>query len=442
MVTKDKLPYWQRRSIDQEEYMQRGIDPVQTKIAKAYLQAQEYLTVEINKLFRRAKLKTDMTTDELKRALNAPVNQSEIAEYQRLANAIKTPELADFAKEQLNMLAFKHRITRLEDLRAKSWLVAKQIADIEYREQTDFYIEEIHKAYRSSVAEDVIQRLESKGVAVETWNKAKRSHDVTIEVWNADKENTGHEFKELSTSATRNVLSTHWKGSNYSKRIWQDTDALANRLEELFTVEALTGMSEQEMARKIADEFKTSIFVANRLIRTEANHLSNQGRLRAWIDRGVERYMIVAVLDLRTSKICRGQDGKVYFVKDAQAGVNFPNFHVFCRSIAVAYYGYRSTIGQRTVRDPLGGANFIMERTANYNEWMDALLKRYSQAEIDLQKRKIKNATRDNKERRQMVDVLGKSAPRTIDAYQKMKYENKKEWNKLRKLYRERVEGL
>ena len=393
-MAKKKIPYWQLRQVDQEEYMQRGIDPVQSKITKAYLTAQKYLTDEVNKLFKRAQLRTDMTEAELKRALNATVRPEELLEYQRLAKSIDVPEVAEQAKQQLNALAFKHRITRLEDLRAKSWLVAKQIANIEYKEQTSFYIEEIHRSYRDAVAEDVIQKLESKGIAVESWNRAKKSRDIVIEVWNQDKEHNGHEFKELSTKETRNILETNWKGSNYSKRIWKDADALAKRLEELFTVEAMTGMSQREMVQIIAKEFQTSIYVADRLIRTEANYVSNQARLKGWIDRGFDKYMLVAVLDLRTSSICKKQDGEVYEVEKARVGVNFPSFHPYCRTIAVAYHGRRSVTGQRTVRDPLGGKSFIMKRSDNYNDWMNALLQRYSQEEIDKQKKEILKANR------------------------------------------------
>lgn len=439
MAKKQKLPYWQMRNVDQEEYMQRGIDPVQSKIAKAYLQAQKYLTDEVNKLFSRARLTTNSTEAELKRALNVSVSPSEVLEYQRLAKSIETPEIAEQAQKQLNILAYKHRITRLEDLRAKSWLVAKQVADIEYQEQTDFYIKEIHKSYRYATAEDVIQRLEDNGVAVQTWNRAKRSGNVPIEVWNQDKKHNGHEFKELSTKETKNILETHWKGSNYSERIWKDTDTLAKRLEELFTVEAMTGMSNQDMARTIAKEFETSIFVANRLIRTEANYVSNQAKLKAWKDRGVEKYMIVAVLDLRTSSICRKWDGKVHKVADAEVGVNFPPGHPHCRSIAVAYYGYRSTIGQRTVRDPIGGGTFIMKRDQNYNDWMNALLERYSHEEIETQKKKIKHLSRDNKDYKRLKDVVGKDAPESLDDYQNIKYNNGRDWQLTKLDYQRRV---
>lgn len=436
MADKKKLSYWERRNVNREEYLQRGIDPVQSKIAKAYLQAQKYLIDEVNKLFKRARLKTDMTEEELKKALNVAVTPNEILEYQRLAKQIETPEIAEQAKKQLNALAYKQRITRLEDLRAKTHLVAKQIANVEYQQQTNFYIDAIHDSYREAVAEDVIRKLEERGVEVETWNKSRNK--VTIEVWNqADK----HEFKELPTQATKNILESHWKGSNYSKRIWKDTDKLAQRLEELFTVESMTGMSDQEMSRKIAKEFQTSIGVANRLIRTEANYMAGQAKLKAWKDRGVEKYKLVVVLDLRTSDICQKKDkeNKVYLVSEAivnGAEGNYPPFHPFCRTIAIAYYGERTNKGYRTARDPISGEIFKLPRSATYDDWMNKLKEQYSDDEIALQKTKIKNIQKDNADYRRLKDVLGaKNSPKTLDEYQNIKYNDSNKWDELKKTY-------
>ena len=69
---------------------------------------------------------------------------------------------------------------------------------------------------------------------------------------------------------------------------------------------------------------------------------------------------------------------------------------------------------------------------------MEKLLESYSKEEIALQKKKILNATKDNAERRQLVGILGKEAPRRIDAYQKLKYENRTEWLKLRRKYQQK----
>ena len=53
---------------------------------------------------------------------------------------------------------------------------------------------------------------------------------------------------------------------------------------------------------------------------------------------GVEKYQLVATLDLRTTEICISLDGKVFFVKDYERGVTAPPFHINCRTTTVPYY--------------------------------------------------------------------------------------------------------
>ena len=156
----------------------------------------------------------------------------------------------------------------------------------------------------------------------------------------------------------------------------------------------MTGMSEFEMAKAIATEFDRSIGVAQRLIRTEANYMANQAKLKAWRDRGVKEYRLIAVLDLRTSEICQKKDGKIYLVSEAvvngEAGT-YPPFHPWCRTVAVAIIGKRSLTGKRIAHDPISGKTITMEQRETYDDWMNKLKQRYSKKEIELQKKKLRN---------------------------------------------------
>lgn len=57
------------------------------------------------------------------------------------------------------------------------------------------------------------------------------------------------EFKRMSTSQVDKVMHMNWLGSNYSKRIWKNTDLLADTLKDLFTAQAMSGMSHRDMQR-------------------------------------------------------------------------------------------------------------------------------------------------------------------------------------------------
>lgn len=68
---------------------------------------------------------------------------------------------------------------------------------------------------------------------------------------------------------------------------------------------------------------------------TETNYIANQAELDGYKECGLERYEFSAHLDNRTSEICAEMDGKVFDLKDAQAGTNLPPMHPFCRSSTV-----------------------------------------------------------------------------------------------------------
>lgn len=408
MPKKQDDSYWLDRGIKQEKKINDAAKQVEQKIIVAYRQAQSYLTRQVRKLFSRAKQRSGMDEGETRALLNQTVQPDELVELRKLADDVSHPELQESARKRLNGLAFKERITRAEDLKAKSFLVSKQIASVQLDKSTEFSIDVIHDSYNETTAETIIRQVEQTksdqiisvrngkkhGSKIEA-SKQTQKRDVPIEVWNdPDIRSTDYEFKELSTKYTKNILDSHWHGSNYSKRIWKDTEALAKRLEELFTVESMTGMSEFEMAKAIATEFDRSIGVAQRLIRTEANYMANQAKLKAWRDRGVKEYRLIAVLDLRTSEICQKKDGKIYLVSEAvvngEAGT-YPPFHPWCRTVAVAIIGKRSLTGKRIAHDPISGKTITMEQRETYDDWMNKLKQRYSKKEIELQKKKLRN---------------------------------------------------
>ena len=408
MPKKQDDSYWLDRGIKQEKKINDAAKQVEQKIIVAYRQAQSYLTRQVRKLFSRAKQRSGMDEGETGALLNQTVQPDELVELRKLADDVSHPELQESARKRLNGLAFKERITRAEDLKAKSFLVSKQIASVQLDKSTEFYIDVIHDSYNETTAETIIRQVEQTksdqiisvrngkkhGSKIEA-SKQTQKRDVPIEVWNdPDIRSTDYEFKELSTKYTKNILDSHWHGSNYSKRIWKDTEALAKRLEELFTVESMTGMSEFEMAKAIATEFDRSIGVVQRLIRTEANYMANQAKLKAWRDRGVKEYRLIAVLDLRTSEICQKKDGKIYLVSEAvvngEAGT-YPPFHPWCRTVAVAIIGKRSLTGKRIAHDPISGKTITMEQRETYDDWMNKLKQRYSKKEIELQKKKLRN---------------------------------------------------
>lgn len=442
--------YWLQRNIDNEEAMHRLLDPKEKIILNAYDQAQVYLEKQVSKIYKRYLNKSGLEEYEVKKILNTKAPVSELTELQRLSKKITDEEVKKEVNNYLTGLAAKHRITLLEDLKAKSFLVVKDILDVQLDVQTDFYIDVIHEAYDEAAHEAIIGQTEKEiELSKKEYPKYKATRsselleirdtesDKVIRKIKLEPDEKIPEFKELSTKYVKNILESDWKGSNYSKRIWKDTDALAERLEELLTVQNLTGMSEREMSNALAKEFETSMYVARRLTRTEANYMAGQAKIKSWKEHGVEKYIIIAVLDFRTSKICRKQDGKIYNVKDAKVGETYVPFHVFCRSIAAAYFGKRTLDGKRTAIDRITGETMDISQRTNYKEWEKMLIKKHGKSDVEKAKKMIKNHKADLNQFRRYKNVLKDKAPKTLDEFQEIKYSNQTEYEKLKKLYRE-----
>lgn len=197
MPKKQDDSYWLDRGIKQEKKINDAAKQVEQKIIVAYRQAQSYLTRQVRKLFSRAKQRSGMDEGETRALLNQTVQPDELVELRKLADDVSHPELQESARKRLNGLAFKERITRAEDLKAKSFLVSKQIASVQLDKSTEFYIDVIHDSYNETTAETIIRQVEQTksdqiisvrngkkhGSKIEA-SKQTQKRDVPIEVWN------------------------------------------------------------------------------------------------------------------------------------------------------------------------------------------------------------------------------------------------------------------
>lgn len=453
-MAKKKMSYWELRNILDEEKMHRSLDSKEAVIINAYLKGQKYLSNEVQKIYKRYLNKTGLSENEVKKILNTSIAPDALVELQSLVKTVKSPDIKKQVQNYLTGLAVKHRITRLEELKAKSYIVSKQIADVQLRTSTDFYIDVIQDSYKTASVESIIGQTEKsfslyddgkyKSIDIidgklqldilDDSNKVVKSIDLI-------KDSPVKEFKELSTKYVNNILESDWKGSNYSKRIWNDTDLLAKRLEEMFAVKEMTGMSERDMSKELAKEFGTSISVAKRLVRTEANYVAGQAKLKGWKEHGVTHYILLAVLDLRTSIICKEKDSQIHEVAKAICNGkfgNYPPFHPWCRTIAVAYFGKNSLNGKRIANDPISNKTFSISQSDGYKKWEELLLAKHGQANFDLQKKKVKQYKVDLIQFNKYRKILGKDLlPKTLDDFQNLKYTDKEKWNEILKLLKQ-----
>lgn len=139
-------------------------------------------------------------------------------------------------------------------------------------------------------------------------------------------------FDLIPESRVKAILSTNWSGQMFSQRVWDNTNALADGLKHDMLVGIMAGKSEQHMADDIMNRCSVGAFEARRLVRTETTCVANMAELDGYKKLDIDEYEFSACLDSRTSDLCRELDGKVFKRNSAQAGVNLPPMHPFCRS--------------------------------------------------------------------------------------------------------------
>lgn len=456
---KDNLGYWERRAIEQDSDMHKALNKPEQVINKAHLAASNWLTDQVNQIYRRYFSAPNMTEAQAKKILNGTVSNSEIVQLIQLIKDTKSKAVKKQLQQFISAYAAKSRITQFELLKAKVEIVSKQVAQVEQDQMDKFFIPQIQQAYDQAAVEAVIGQtthdvqlhypdavpniptIDEQTPTVEFIDPKTNETVKTVELV-PDKPIT--EFKRMSTSQVDKVMRMNWKGSNYSKRIWKNTDLLADQLKELFTAREMSGMSERDMAKALQERFEVSMFNARRLIRTEAAFVSNQARLMGWRENGVKSYVLNAVLDERTSKICRLKDGKHFPIEDAVCDGpdgNYPPFHSFCRTVAVAYFGKDTFVGHHLVNNPIGHS-FEMPAGTTYQQWEKALINKYGGRDnYDRLLAEKQSETEDRALFDQYTPILGDDMTKDFQAWQDLRYNGGRDWQ-LTKLDYQRKERL
>lgn len=92
------------------------------------------------------------------------------------------------------------------------------------------------------------------------------------------------------------------------------------------------GFSGEKSSEEIKKIAKTSNAKAISLLRTYVDSAMNDANIEAYRNSLITHYRYVAVLDNRTSEICKELDGNIFKISEAEQGVNLPPMHNNCRS--------------------------------------------------------------------------------------------------------------
>lgn len=150
--------------------------------------------------------------------------------------------------------------------------------------------------------------------------------------------NIGHSFLSVNDELAYRTIYTKWvDGKNFSDRIWDNKEKLMNYMRNDFRDSLIRGDSYAKMTKKLTDRMNVGSNDAKRLVWTESSFVLNQAHTHPYIDLGIEEYALNAIIDGRTSDICkeldkRAKEGETFRFDEIVVGINFPPFHAYCRT--------------------------------------------------------------------------------------------------------------
>lgn len=254
---------------------------------------------------------------------------------------------------ELNTLAMRSRINRLEALQAEIMAHSVILAQEEEKEVGTFLEKGLTDTYYKGMYDEYLDK----------------NPDVIDLMANNN--------VRLSSQSVNKVLTLPWSGNNYSQNIWNNSYFIAKKAQVLVAKNIIAGRSIDNLTNDFAKVYGNN-YRANirRLLRTETAYVKSQGDVEVYKKLGVEEYEILATLDSRTSTICQEKDGKHYPVDKIQVGINYPPFHPNCRTTTIKY---REDYGDRTrMAKDKNGKNIKVPLGMKYEGW-----KKYISGEFD-----------------------------------------------------------
>lgn len=292
-MDKKTKSYWEKRQEQWWKNQDRADAQVQKRLEKYYLRASKEVEREIAYYFAQYGKNNVIEFRELLKELS---QEQRTMLYERINDfAREYPEYQRFLPVRESI----YKLNRLQGLHYSMQIELVKLGAIEQAEFEKHLLETYGKNYKLLMAELGI----------------------------------GSNFATISDSVMQNTIYTKWvQGDNFSGRIWTNKEKMLNYMKNEFRDGLARGDSFKEISNAMRNRFGVGAFDAKRLVYTESAFVLNQSHKNGYLTAGVTRYEYSAVLDGKTSRVCRDMDGKEFLFEESEVGVNFPPLHTFCRS--------------------------------------------------------------------------------------------------------------
>lgn len=338
MVRQRNSDYWRKRTLELEEILNKKGEDFYRELEKAYKKAIIDTEKDLLKLYTRLAFVNEISLSEAKKLLS----NNELKEFKwsvdEYIKYAKENELSGAWIKELENASLKVRISRLEAMKLTLRHHVEALMSKEYNEfptvmgdiYTEGYYRNIHMIQTG---------LES-----------------------------GSSFALVDTNRVEKVLASAWVGEKtFSERIWGEHRVhLIEDLYKSLTRSVMRGESPDRLINEVTKKYNVARSRAKTLVMTESAYFGNQAQQDCYKELDVEEQIFVATLDLKTSEICRENDGRIIKTTDIEVGVNAPPLHCNCRSVLAPYF--EGNIKRRFARGE-DGKGYYIDEYMTYKEW-------------------------------------------------------------------------
>ena len=119
-------------------------------------------------------------------------------------------------------------------------------------------------------------------------------------------------FNKVDTEVVQQLINGIWvaDGKQWSQRVWDNTERLAQTLNEELVHIVATGKKNTELKNILQERFNVSYHRAETLVRTEVAHIQTEAAKERYKDYGIEYVEVLVDPDERTCDLCKKLIGK------------------------------------------------------------------------------------------------------------------------------------
>lgn len=327
--------YWQKRAKEREDkWLNKSKKEIEQEIKKLYVRALRNIQKDINDLYERFADENGLSMAEAKKLITGneySIWRMDIEEY------VEKSATKREIKKELNTLAMKSRISRLDKLYGDILMELLKMSDGYDSKLTDYL--------KTALTDNYYQ----------TYFDICKGINILMPV------------SILDPDVIEDIIRTPWSGKQFSKRIWNNTTKLAKVLKTEISNAMTRGVNAREISSVISKKMDSGYKQAITLVRSELNYVNNQSSLKSIKEAGGEEYRFIATLDRRTSEKCRKLDNTIHKVDEGIPGSNMPPMHPRCRSTISITNLTASSVRKRISR--VNGEIKYVPADMNYSDW-------------------------------------------------------------------------